>query len=78
MSDVTPRPCHLPKSRTSSSVDEPQTCLAKATVRPVAEKGLAAQLDGLALPAAGFLGGYDELVDLLRGPVGTTRLRRSP
>jgi hypothetical protein len=47
--------------------------LAKATVRPVAEKGLAAQLDGLALPAAGFLGGYDELVDLLRGPVGTTR-----
>jgi hypothetical protein len=47
--------------------------LAKATVRPVAEKGLAAQLDGLALPAAGFLGGYDEPVDLLRGPVGRTR-----
>jgi hypothetical protein len=47
--------------------------LARATVRPMAEKGLAAQLDGLALPAAGFLGGNDELVDLLRGPVGTTR-----
>jgi hypothetical protein len=47
--------------------------LAKATVRPVAEKGLAAQLGGLALPAAGFLGGYDEPVDLLRGPVGRTR-----
>jgi hypothetical protein len=47
--------------------------LAKATVRPVAENGLATQLDGLALPAAGFLGGYDEPVDLLRGPVGRTR-----
>ncbi len=43
--------------------------LAKATVRPVAERGLATQLDGLALPTAGFLGGYDEPVDLLRGPV---------
>jgi hypothetical protein len=43
--------------------------LARATVRPVAERGLAAQLDGLALPAAGFLTGADEPLDLLRGPV---------
>jgi hypothetical protein len=47
--------------------------LARATVRPAAERGLAAQLDGLALPAAGFLAGHDEPVDLLRGPVGRLR-----
>ncbi|MGH9113598.1 MAG: hypothetical protein ACRDZN_15080 [Acidimicrobiales bacterium] len=47
--------------------------LAKSTVRPAAEKGLAAQLNGLALPASGFIGGYDEPVDLLRGPVGRIR-----
>jgi hypothetical protein len=43
--------------------------LARATIRPVVERGLVAQLDGLALPASGFLAGHDEPVDLLRGPV---------
>jgi hypothetical protein len=43
--------------------------VARATVRPVAEQGLAAQLDGLALPATGFLAGHEEPVDLLRGPI---------
>jgi hypothetical protein len=43
--------------------------VARATVRPVAERGLAAQLDGLALPATGFLAGHEEPVDLLRGPI---------
>jgi hypothetical protein len=47
--------------------------LARATVRPTAERGLAAQLDGLALPAAGFVAGHDDPVDLLRGPLGTFR-----
>jgi hypothetical protein len=42
--------------------------VARTTVRPVAERGLAAQLDGLALPAAGLLTGHEEPVDLLRGP----------
>jgi hypothetical protein len=42
--------------------------VARATVRPVAERGLAAQLDALTLPAAGFLAGHEEPVDLLRGP----------
>jgi hypothetical protein len=46
--------------------------IARATVRPVAERGLAAQLDGLALPA-GFLTGAEEPLDLLRGPVGRQR-----
>jgi hypothetical protein len=46
--------------------------LARATVRPAAERGLARQLDGLALPPAGFLAGYDEPVDLLRGPIRRT------
>jgi hypothetical protein len=44
--------------------------VARATVRPVAERGLAAQLDGLALPAAGFLARHQDPVDLLRGPAG--------
>ena len=42
--------------------------VARATVRPVAERRLAAQLDGLAMPAAGLLAGHEEPVDLLRGP----------
>jgi hypothetical protein len=42
--------------------------LARATVRPMAERGLAAQLDGLTLPATGFLAGHQEPADLLRGP----------
>ena len=43
--------------------------LARATVRPVAERGLAARLDCLALPPAGFLAGHEDPVDLLRGPL---------
>ncbi|MGH9229779.1 MAG: hypothetical protein ACRD07_13835 [Acidimicrobiales bacterium] len=46
--------------------------LARATVRPMAERGLAAQLDGLTLPAAGFLAGHEQPVDLLRGPAPAT------
>jgi hypothetical protein len=42
--------------------------LARATVRPMAERGLAAQLDGLTLPATGFLAGHEDPLDLLRGP----------
>jgi hypothetical protein len=44
--------------------------LARATATPVAERGLAAQLDGLALPAHGFVTTGPEPLDLLRGPVG--------
>jgi hypothetical protein len=44
--------------------------LARATVTPMAEKGLAAQLGTLALPADGFVSDRQRPVDLLRGPVG--------
>jgi hypothetical protein len=44
--------------------------VARATVTPVAEKGLAAQLGTLALPADGFVSDRQRPVDLLRGPVG--------
>jgi hypothetical protein len=44
--------------------------LARATVAPVAERGLAGQLDGLALPPSGFVTADREPLDLLRGPVG--------
>ena len=47
--------------------------LARATVTPVAERGLAAQLDGLALPAHGFATAEREPLDLLRGPAGAVR-----
>jgi hypothetical protein len=47
--------------------------VARTTVGPAAEKGLATQLDTLALPASGFLAGQDEPVDLLRGPVRRLR-----
>jgi hypothetical protein len=47
--------------------------VARTTVGPAAEKGLATQLDSLALPASGFLAGHDEPVDLLRGPVRRLR-----
>ena len=47
--------------------------IARVIIRPTAERGLAAQLDGLALPTAGFLAGYDEPADLLRGPVRRLR-----
>ena len=43
--------------------------VARATVAPAAEKGLAAQLDGLALPAHGFVTAERAPLDLLRGPV---------
>ena len=44
--------------------------LARATVSPMAERGLAARLDGLALPAQGFVTAEHQPLDLLRGPVG--------
>lgn len=44
--------------------------LARATAAPVAERALAAQLDGLALPPHGFATAGPEPLDLLRGPVG--------
>ncbi len=44
--------------------------IARATVTPVAERGLAAQLDGLALPAHGFATAERAPIDLLRGPIG--------
>jgi hypothetical protein len=47
--------------------------IARATVTPVAERGLAAQLDGLALPAHGFATAEREPLDLLRGPTGAVR-----
>jgi hypothetical protein len=43
--------------------------LARATITPAAERGLAAQLDTLALPAGGFATVERDPVDLLRGPV---------
>jgi hypothetical protein len=43
--------------------------LARATISPAAERGLAAQLDTLALPAGGFATAEPDPVDLLRGPV---------
>jgi hypothetical protein len=45
--------------------------LARATVTPVAERGLAAQLDSLALPAHGFATAERAPLDLLRGPVAS-------
>jgi hypothetical protein len=45
--------------------------LARATVTPVAERGLAAQLDGLVLPAHGFATAERAPLDLLRGPVAS-------
>jgi hypothetical protein len=47
--------------------------VARATVRPAAERGLAAQLDGLALPAHGFVAVEREPLDLLRGPMVARR-----
>ncbi|HEX6568839.1 MAG TPA: hypothetical protein VF015_06730 [Acidimicrobiales bacterium] len=44
--------------------------VARATLTPVAERGLAAELDGLALPAHGFATAERAPLDLLRGPVG--------
>jgi hypothetical protein len=44
--------------------------LARATVSPMAERGLAARLDGLELPAHGFVTAEHQPLDLLRGPVG--------
>jgi hypothetical protein len=44
--------------------------VARATVTPVAERGLAQQLDGLALPSQGFVTAEREPIDLLTGPVG--------
>jgi hypothetical protein len=44
--------------------------LARATMAPVAERGLATQLDGLSLPAHGFVTAERSSLDLLRGPVG--------
>jgi hypothetical protein len=43
--------------------------VARATMAPVAERSLAAQLDGLALPANGFVTAEHSPIDLLRGPV---------
>jgi hypothetical protein len=47
--------------------------VARVTVTPVAERGLATQLDGLTLPAHGFVTAERSPVDLLRGPVGRQR-----
>ena len=44
--------------------------VARVTVTPVAERGLASQLDGLALPTHGFVTAERAPLDLLRGPVG--------
>jgi hypothetical protein len=44
--------------------------LARATMSPMAERGLAARLDGLELPAHGFVSAEHQPLDLLRGPVG--------
>jgi hypothetical protein len=44
--------------------------VARVTVTPVAERGLATQLDGLELPAHGFVTAERAPLDLLRGPVG--------
>jgi hypothetical protein len=47
--------------------------IARGTTAPAAERGLAARLDGLALPAHGFVTGERQPLDLLRGPVGRAR-----
>jgi hypothetical protein len=44
--------------------------VARVTVTPVAERGLAQQLDGLTLPSHGFVTAERAPLDLLRGPVG--------
>jgi hypothetical protein len=44
--------------------------LARATMSPMAERGLAARLGGLELPAHGFVTVEHQPLDLLRGPVG--------
>ncbi|HLT69713.1 MAG TPA: hypothetical protein VKZ72_06080 [Acidimicrobiales bacterium] len=44
--------------------------VARSTVTPVAERGLAAQLDGLALPPEGFVAAAPGPLEVLRGPVG--------
>ncbi len=43
--------------------------VARATLAPAAERGLASQLDGLTLPANGFATAERAPLDLLRGPV---------
>jgi hypothetical protein len=45
--------------------------IARATAQPVAERGLARQLEGLALPARGLLAHEHDELELLRGPVHT-------
>jgi hypothetical protein len=47
--------------------------LARATARPVAEKGLAQRMGTLALPSQGFLDAGPDQLDLLRGPIGQVR-----
>jgi hypothetical protein len=44
--------------------------VARSTMAPAAERGLANRLDGLALPAHGFVTAERSPLDLLRGPVG--------
>jgi len=44
--------------------------VARSTVAPMAERGLAGRLDGLSLPAHGFVTAERAPLDLLRGPVG--------
>jgi hypothetical protein len=44
--------------------------VARATVRPAAERGLAHRLDTLALPREGFVTAQPEPIDLLTGTVG--------
>jgi hypothetical protein len=44
--------------------------VARSTMAPVAERGLASRLDGLSLPAHGFVTAERAPLDLLRGPVG--------
>jgi len=44
--------------------------VARTTMSPMAERGLAARLDGLELPAHGFVTAEHQPLDLLRGPVG--------
>lgn len=43
--------------------------VARRTVSPIAERGLAGQLDGLSLPAGGFLTSERSSLDVLRGPL---------
>lgn len=43
--------------------------LARRTVSPIAERGLTARLDGLSLPADGFVTQAHSPVDVLRGPL---------